>query len=74
MARRDDFFNPRRKPTQADARVAVGLARTDRTWRGDGDRPLSLGARPHPLFSNLTQSEIDMSLALLDGTDEFDPW
>ncbi len=68
-----DFFNPRKpKTTQAQARLAAGLAAADPRWAGPSE-PLTRGARPHPLFSNLTESEIDLSLALLHGRDEFDP-
>jgi hypothetical protein len=66
MAR--DFFNPRRKtPTTAQARLAVGLAAADPAWRGDGPTPINAGARPHPLFSNLTESEIELSLRMMRG-------
>ena len=64
MAR--DFFNPRRKtPTTAQTRLALGLAAADPSWRGSGDRPINATARPHPLFSNLTESEIDLSLRMM---------
>lgn len=62
-----DFFNPRRpKATQAQVRLAAGLVAADPRWAGP-ERPLPPGPRPRPLFSNLTQGEIDLSLAMLEG-------
>ena len=63
-----DFFRPRRvTPTQAQTRMAIGLAEVDPAWRGDGPAPITRGARPHPLFSNLTEGEIELSLAMMRG-------
>lgn len=60
-----DFFKPQKpKATQAHAKIAAGLVRTDERW---------LGPRPRPLFNDLTEGEIDISLALLHGRDEFPP-
>ena len=68
-----DFFKPeRKKATQGHARIAAGLVATDERWSG-GDGYLSRGARPRPMFGHLTDGEIDISLALLHGSDEFPP-
>jgi hypothetical protein len=64
-----DFWNPRPKATPAQVRLAVGLAAADPAWAGKV-RPLPVGLRPHPIFSSLTQGEIDLALSLMDGNDK----
>lgn len=66
-----DFWKPRRQPNEWHARMAVQLASVDPSWaKGDNLPP---APRPHPLFSNLTESEIDIALAMMHGGVEYDP-
>jgi hypothetical protein len=65
MAR--DFFNPRKKsPTTAQTRLAHGLSVADPRWAGPS-RPLPYAPRPRPIFADLTESEIELSLAMMRG-------